>query len=99
MRGCIVLSDVRMPGMSGPELVAELCARKPVLRALLMTGFGEGIRKDQPVLEKPFRMTELQTMVDQALGFAWSARLLLGLGSPSVHWPLVRDRRTASDYA
>jgi CheY-like chemotaxis protein len=37
----VVLSDVRMPGMDGRALLAELRVRHPATRVVLMTAFGE----------------------------------------------------------
>ena len=37
----VVLSDMRMPGMDGRVLLAELRARHPQTRVVLMTAFGE----------------------------------------------------------
>lgn len=54
-----VLSDVRMPGMTGPELVARLRASRPGLTVILMSGYPEGeilCGEGEAVtfLEKPF---------------------------------------------
>jgi CheY-like chemotaxis protein len=35
----LVLTDVSMPGMSGPELAAELLRRRPALPVILMSGY------------------------------------------------------------
>jgi CheY-like chemotaxis protein len=62
-----VVSDVRMPGMSGPELlrrVEKVMGPRPVV---FVTGFAEGVfaGQDEPidgpfvVLRKPFRMSQL----------------------------------------
>ena len=62
-----VVSDVRMPGMSGPELlrrVEQVMGPRPVV---FVTGFAEGVfaGQDEPidgpfvVLRKPFRMSQL----------------------------------------
>ncbi len=37
----VVLTDLRMPGMDGMALLAELRARHPGMRVILMTAFGE----------------------------------------------------------
>jgi DNA-binding NtrC family response regulator len=37
----VVLTDLRMPGMDGMALLAELRARHPGVRVILMTAFGE----------------------------------------------------------
>jgi DNA-binding NtrC family response regulator len=59
----MVISDVRMPGMSGLELVVEAQAMRPDLRVILMSGYF----LPQPVavrfLKKPFHMQELASAV------------------------------------
>ena len=58
----IVLSDVKMPGMSGIELLAEIKKRRPELPVILLTAFGtipqavEAIREGAlDFLEKPVK--------------------------------------------
>ncbi len=58
----IVLSDVKMPGMSGIELLAEIKKRRPALPVILLTAFGtipqavEAIREGAlDFLEKPVK--------------------------------------------
>ncbi len=72
----LVLSDVMMPGMPGPTLVAELRRRNPKLRVLFMSGHTEEIiRKGLldpaiPFLAKPFTPTQLAQKVREALDAA-----------------------------
>ena len=49
----LVLSDVTMPHMSGPELVLRLRAERPDLRVLLMTGYAADQELTDPVVHKP----------------------------------------------
>ncbi len=65
----LVVSDVSMPGLSGPELFERVRARFPSVRGLFMTGFTdrETIR-DVPVLGKPFSGAQLVAQVRQILG-------------------------------
>lgn len=66
-----VLCDVRMPGMSGPELHAELVRRGSALAARVI--FVTGERGDLPtpaavpVLPKPFRVNELRAVLADAM--------------------------------
>jgi len=57
----LLITDVLMPGMTGPELARRLRARRPALRVLCMSGYPESL--DRRVggekawngwLEKPF---------------------------------------------
>jgi CheY-like chemotaxis protein len=69
----LVLSDHRMPGMTGVELVRELWARHPAVRAVLLTAYG-----DEPtcagavdahavtVLSKPVHILDLQRALEEA---------------------------------
>jgi RNA polymerase sigma factor (sigma-70 family) len=72
-RGCLV-TDLRMPGMSGFELVKRVRERAPDLPVLFITGHGEvplAVRamKDGAVdfLEKPVRHQELLARVQEAI--------------------------------
>jgi signal transduction histidine kinase/CheY-like chemotaxis protein len=58
----VVLSDFKLPGMTGMELVARLCKIQPGLKGLLVTGNFDEIDRLQtslPVLRKPFRIGAL----------------------------------------
>ncbi|HET9132781.1 MAG TPA: ATP-binding protein [Gemmatimonadales bacterium] len=62
----IVLSDVVMPEMPGPALVARLRETRPTLKAILMSGYAgdavasRGVEASQlPFLEKPFTIAAL----------------------------------------
>lgn len=70
----LVITDDRMPGMSGYELVAVIARIHPQLRIVLMSGFTgspealgaqDGILR---VLPKPFNATGLLSVVTDALG-------------------------------
>lgn len=68
----LVLSDVMMPNMTGPEMVREICKLNPSVRLLFMTGnaaaaqFPEGLR-GHAVLEKPFTPDVLRRTVQHCL--------------------------------
>ena len=65
-----MLTDVVMPGLSGPDLLARLRERRAV-RGLLMTGYTEKLittgEGGTHVLEKPFESNELLRLVRRAL--------------------------------
>jgi two-component system cell cycle sensor histidine kinase/response regulator CckA len=70
----LVLSDVVLPGMSGPELVQYLMALRPKMKALYVSGYPQ---RDQakrgiptslsPFLPKPFTPEELTRKVRETL--------------------------------
>jgi CheY-like chemotaxis protein len=68
----LVLTDIVMPGGSGPDLLRELCAERPV-RALFMSGYLDDAQRDPlltrvPFLAKPFNFDELRRKLRIALG-------------------------------
>ncbi len=69
----VVLTDLKMPGLSGLELVAQLHAAKPKLPIILMTAFGTTDTAIEATklgafdyLLKPFDMGELIDLVGKA---------------------------------
>jgi two-component system response regulator FixJ len=71
--GCLVL-DVRMPGMSGPELQQQLNARGAILPVIFITGHGDVAMAVEAMrhgafdfLQKPFRDQELLDRVQRSL--------------------------------
>ena len=70
----LVLTDVVMKGMSGPEMVRQLSQTRPDLKVIYMSGYtGELISEQdfsQPgmvLLEKPFTRSSLLKTVEQSL--------------------------------
>jgi DNA-binding NarL/FixJ family response regulator len=70
----VVVSDVVMPGLPGPELVARLEAKHPGVRALYMSGYTDdkivhhGAREHGvSLLAKPFTPDELARRVREVL--------------------------------
>ena len=67
-----VISDVRMPGISGHELARWLARRHPGTRFFLMTGWDTSC-EDCPIagrcsiVAKPFRPSDVVSRVDAAL--------------------------------
>jgi len=68
----LLLSDVVMPGIGGPELAVRLRMRRPTLRVLLMSGYDEhslaaGGAGYASFIAKPFRPELLSQRVRAAL--------------------------------
>ncbi|HET8733295.1 MAG TPA: GAF domain-containing protein [Anaeromyxobacteraceae bacterium] len=70
----VLLTDVRMPTCSGPELAAALGARVPGLRTVYMSGYATGDLADEgtfppgtPFVQKPFTAGELVEKVREAM--------------------------------
>ena len=69
----LVLTDVVMPVMNGPELARRLMRRHPFLRVLYLSGHGAealaalGVPGGDTVLKKPFTMDALIERVSGAL--------------------------------
>jgi two-component system, cell cycle sensor histidine kinase and response regulator CckA len=72
----ILVSDIVMPGMQGPELAQRLRSQTPELRVLLMSGYSESLDSLQRrpslrstgFLQKPFSPGDLVTQVERLLG-------------------------------
>lgn len=67
----LLISDVLMPGKTGPELIAELTPRFPDVAVLFVTGFAGEASGEQfgghAVLRKPFTMKALARAIDEAM--------------------------------
>ena len=70
----LILTDVVMPIMSGPELVAQILDNRPDLPALFMSGYTDDILNhhgfsiaDVHLLRKPFSSAQLVDKVRQAI--------------------------------
>lgn len=75
----LLLSDVVMPGIGGPELAVRLRMRRPTLRVLLMSGYdehtlGAGGAGYASFIAKPFRPELLAQKVRAALDSTEAAR-------------------------
>lgn len=71
----LILSDQKMPGMSGLELLARAAERRPGAARLLITGWTEEVPQRQleelgvrALLPKPWDDGELKRTLRQALG-------------------------------
>lgn len=70
----LLLTDVVMPGMSGPQLAQELLPRRPEMAVLYMSGYTDGALAAHGVLEsgisvlhKPFTRDQLVRRVEDVL--------------------------------
>jgi len=70
----LLISDVKMPRMTGYELVEAGLALRPGLRVLFMTGYAQApmppviASANIPVLHKPFDLDELPRYAGQIIG-------------------------------
>ena len=70
----MVLTDVVMKGMNGPELVLRLIESHPAMKVVYMSGYtgelvaNQGVDGGIRLLEKPFTRAELLKTLDAALG-------------------------------
>ena len=67
----LLLTDVMMPGMSGPDLATKLVAQRTKLRVMLMTGYAGGdlliLNYGWHLIKKPFVPSLLREKVDSVL--------------------------------
>lgn len=68
----LILSDVLMPELTGPEMVAGLKARWPDIAVLFVTGFAGDASEiasfgDHDVLRKPFTLTQLEQAIRRSV--------------------------------
>lgn len=66
----VLVTDVRMPGMTGLELSAEATARRCGLRVILISGFFRPQALTCRFLQKPFRTHDLDAAIRAELGSA-----------------------------
>ena len=70
----LVLTDVVMKGMSGPEMVLKLMDSHPEMKVVYMSGYtgelvaNQGVDSGIRLLEKPFTRAALLKVIDAALG-------------------------------
>jgi DNA-binding NtrC family response regulator len=68
----LVISDMRMPKMSGTELLAAIKEKDPELPVVLISGYSLGDADDQAAtkradgfLMKPFRMNDIKDILER----------------------------------
>jgi two-component system, cell cycle sensor histidine kinase and response regulator CckA len=71
----LMISDVVMPRMSGPNLAARLAAERPLMKVLFVSGYAEStilrhgkIEASACLLQKPFGLNTLASKVREVLG-------------------------------
>ncbi len=76
----LLLTDVIMPGMNGPELARKVRASRPELIALFMTGYAESealrlatFGTSLKHIQKPFTISGLLARVADALAARWNS--------------------------
>jgi two-component system cell cycle sensor histidine kinase/response regulator CckA len=68
----LLISDMYMPGLRGPEVAQALAPKRPGLRVLFMSGYADqdsraGVPPGANFLNKPFSGKELAAKVDAVL--------------------------------
>jgi CheY-like chemotaxis protein len=70
----IVIADIKMPGLSGPEMVEEIRRFAPAVNVMFISGDHDALpdwaRQTCGVLHKPFTPAELVSAVEDCLGLA-----------------------------
>lgn len=68
----LLLSDVMMPDMSGPDLALQLKELRPQMRVMLMSGYPDGamlvLNYGWHFIEKPFVPAQLVAKINEVLG-------------------------------
>lgn len=64
----LLVTDIRMPDMSGLELADQATAIRPALKIILISGYFAAQQVRRRYLRKPFRMRELAAAVRAELG-------------------------------
>jgi len=70
----LMLTDVIMPGMNGPQLFTRICERRPEIKVVFMSGFSNGeltktgtLPANIPYLGKPFSIAVLIRKIRETL--------------------------------
>lgn len=92
----LMLTDVVMPGITGPELAARIKPLRPAMAVAFMSGYSERVITERMQLEgtylaKPFTPEALATKVREVLGNPRPAGAVLVLDKEPRIRKLVRD--------
>ena len=63
----LVLTDMRMPGMDGPEMVSKLRAVRPGIKVSFLSGYSDPAPRGEAFLSKPFTAATLLKAVQTLL--------------------------------
>ena len=70
----LIVTDIKMPGMSGLDLLSEVTSRYPHLGVIVMTAYSSQewetetiLRGGYSYIEKPFDINEMRRVINQAL--------------------------------
>ena len=69
----LLVSDVTMPEMEGPELAEKLKAKRPRLQIILLSGYSHAqivLQRGWKFIQKPFRPQELKAAVEDSLKYS-----------------------------
>jgi CheY-like chemotaxis protein len=64
----MIVTDIRMPDMSGIELANIVTQRRRDLKVILISGYFVAQQVERRFLRKPFRMRDLEAAVREELG-------------------------------
>jgi YesN/AraC family two-component response regulator len=70
----LVITDIKMPGMDGLELLSQIKAKYPATEVIVMTAYGSPEKKEEALkrgarfyIEKPFEIREIKQLVMELL--------------------------------
>jgi two-component system, cell cycle sensor histidine kinase and response regulator CckA len=99
----LLLSDIIMPGMTGPDLAAHFAPLRPAMKVVFMSGYSERAIADRlnlagTYLAKPFSPTGLAIKVREVLGpFRPSGTILVADDEPGIR-SFLREMLTRAGY-
>lgn len=70
----LIITDIRMPGMSGLELLSRVKSDYPGTDVIVMTAYGSPVAQQEAItggslyyVEKPFEMSEMEKLIEKTL--------------------------------